>query len=76
MHNVARSNVSERANGERVVYGVGEVRMRLGGRERTAVFLAGPPGCRPLLGAFSLEAFALAADPVSPRLIPAPPALL
>ena len=64
------------ANGERVRYGVGEVRVRLGRRERTAVFLAGPPGCQPLLGAFTLEAFALAADPVNQRLIPAPPALL
>jgi hypothetical protein len=59
-----------------VVYGVGEVRIRLGRRERTAVFLAGPPGCPSLLGAFTLEAFSLAADPVNQRLIAAPPALL
>ena len=64
------------ASGDRVVYGVGEVRVRLGRRERTAVFLAGPRGCRPLLGAFTLEAFALAADPVNRLLISAPPALL
>jgi clan AA aspartic protease len=57
------------ASGERVVYGVGEVRVRLDGRERTAVSLAGPPGCRPLLDAFTLEVFALAADPVNQRLI-------
>jgi predicted aspartyl protease len=64
------------ASGERVLYGMGEVRVRLGERERTTVFLTGPPGCYPLLGAFALEGFALAVDPVHPQLLPAPPALL
>ena len=64
------------ANGQRVLHGVGEVRVRIGERERTTVFLAGPPGCYPLLGAVTLEEFALAADPVNRRLVPAPPALL
>ena len=64
------------ASGERVVYGMGEVRVRLGERERTTVFLAGPPGCYPLLGAFALEGFALAVDPVHQQLLPAPPAHL
>ena len=61
------------ANGEPVVYRLGEVRIRLGRRERTTIFVAGPPGCYPLLGAFTLEGFALAADPVHQRLIPALP---
>jgi clan AA aspartic protease len=64
------------ASGERVVYRLGEVRLRLRGRERTTVFLEGPPGVRPLMGAFTLEGFSLAADPVNQRLVPAPPALL
>ena len=64
------------ASGERVVHGVGEVRIRLAGRERATIFLAGPGGCSPLLGAVTLEELALAADPVNQRLIPAPPALL
>lgn len=64
------------ASGERVVYGVGEVRVRFGERERTTVFLAGPPGSYPLLGAVTLEEFGLAADPVNRQLVPAPPALL
>ena len=66
----------ELASGELVVYDMGEVRMRLGGRERATVFLAGPPGCHGLLGAVTLEEFGLAADPRHQRLLPAPPALL
>ena len=67
---------AELASGERVVYRLGEVRVRLGDRERTNVFIAGPPRCHPLLGAFTLESFHLAADPVHQRLFPAPPAPL
>ncbi len=63
---------AELAGGERVVYGVGEVRIRLGERERTTVFLAGPPRCHPLLGAVTLEEFGLAADPLHQRLFPVP----
>ena len=59
------------ASGEPVLYKQGEVRIRLGRRERTTIFVAGPPGCLPLLGAFTLEAFALAADPRHQRLVPA-----
>ena len=59
------------ASGEPVLYKQGEVRIRLGRRERTTIFVAGPPGCLPLLGAFTLEAFALAADPRHERLVPA-----
>jgi clan AA aspartic protease len=63
-------------SGERVVYPIGEVRVRLGDEERTTVFYAGSPGSRALLGAVTMEEVGLAADPVSGRLIPAPPALL
>ncbi len=62
----------EFANGQREVLRMGEVRVRLGELERPTLFFAGAPGCRALLGAFTLEAFALAADPVHQRLIPIP----
>lgn len=65
----AQEDFDER--GEPVLYKQGEVRIRLGRRERTTIFVAGPPGCLPLLGAFTLEAFALAADPRHQRLVPA-----
>jgi len=60
----------EFANGQRDVWRLGEVRVRLGDAERTTVFFAGPPGCRPLLGAVTLEQFGVAVDPNSQRLIP------
>jgi aspartyl protease family protein len=58
------------ASGERVVYPLGEVRLRLGGKERTTLFVAGPTGCPALLGALALETFGMAADPVHARLVP------
>lgn len=58
------------ASGERVVYPLGEVRLRLGTTERTTLFVAGPAGCPALLGALALEAFGMAADPVHQRLFP------
>ena len=64
------------ASGEPVTYPLGEVRVRLGGRELTTVFWAGPPGCGAVLGAVALEQFALAVDPRHQQLIPGPPALL
>lgn len=60
------------ASGERTVYRVGEVRIRLADEERVTVFFAGPPGSRPLLGAVTLEQFGLAADPVHRQLFPVP----
>ena len=57
------------ASGEPVFYRQGEVRIRIGGRERTTGFVAGPPGCLRLLGGLTLEQFALAADPRNPRLV-------
>jgi clan AA aspartic protease len=61
---------AELASGERVTYRIGEVRVRLDDRELTTIFVAGPPGCPALLGAVTLEAFGLAADPVHRRLLP------
>ena len=45
----------------------------LDSRERTTIFVGGPPGCSPLLGSVTLGAFALAADPRHQRLVPARP---
>lgn len=61
------------ASGEVGVYRLGDVRLRLDGEEHTTTFAAGPAGCRALFGAFTLELFWLAVDPVWQRLIPAPP---
>jgi clan AA aspartic protease len=58
------------ASGERVVYPLGEVRLRLGARERTTMFVAGPSGCPALLGALALESFGMAADPIHQELVP------
>jgi clan AA aspartic protease len=53
-----------------VVHKLGEVRIRLDGRERTTIFVVGPSGCSPLLGSVTLGAFALTADPRHQRLVP------
>lgn len=62
----------ELANGERDVYRLGEVRVRLGDAERPTVFLAGPAGCRGLVGTITLSGFCLAVDPSHQRLFPVP----
>ena len=64
------------ASGEVGLWGLGDVRLRLNGEEHTTTFLAGPPGCRPLFGAYGLELFWLTVDPVHQRLVEAPPGLL
>ena len=64
------------ASGEDVTYPMGQVLMRLNGEEMATVFLAGPPGCQGLIGAVTLEEFALSADPVHQRLVPVPRVLL
>ena len=53
-------------------YEVGEVRLRLDGRQRTTLVIFGPQGAQPLLGATTLELFNLAVNPVSQRLMPVP----
>lgn len=58
------------ANGETVTFGKGNVAMWIDGEEITTVFLAGPPGTQGLLGAVTLEEFALAPDPVNKALVP------
>jgi len=58
------------ASGEHVTYRVGIVNLGLHGEEWPTFFLEGPAGSVPLLGAFTLEGFALAPDPVNKRLVP------
>lgn len=55
-----------------VEYAVGDARLRLDGRERTALVVFGPEGAASLLDATTLELFNLAVDPVSQRLVPVP----
>ena len=58
------------ASGEQVTYRVGIVNLALHGEEWPTFFLEGPPGSPALLGAFTLEGFALAPDPVNKQLVP------
>jgi len=57
-------------SGERVSYPAGQVAMQLNGEELITLFLAGPAGCLAVLGAVTLEEFALAPDPVRKTLVP------
>jgi predicted aspartyl protease len=60
------------ANGQRTTLGFAWIRLRLEGKEQPTLVIFGEPGSQPLLGAFALEGFGLAADPVNHRLVPAP----
>ena len=60
------------ADEREVEYEVGEARIRLDGRERTALVVFGLEGAKALLGATTLELFNMAVDPVRRRLIPVP----
>ena len=59
------------ANGRRNTYRIGWLRIRLDGREQPTLVIFADRGSRPLLGAFALEGFGLAVDPIAKRLIPA-----
>lgn len=61
----------ELADGRQQEYGLAEIRLRLDGQERTTICIFGSPDSEPLLGAYALEGFGLAADPVNQRLVPA-----
>ena len=60
------------ASGELVTYRLGDVYIRFNDEDHTTTFLAGPPGSRALFGAYALELFSLAVDPVNQRLFPVP----
>ena len=60
----------EFADGRSVEYDVGEAAVRIGDHVRTALVIFADNGVQPLLGAYTLEAFLLAVDPVNRRLVP------
>lgn len=60
----------ELADGREVTFDVGWARVRIGDNIQLTKVVFGKPGSEPLLGAFTLEAFRLAVDPVHHRLMP------
>ena len=60
----------ELADGRSVELEVGETSVRTGRRVRTTRVIFADNGVQPLLGAYTLEAFLLAVDPVNRRLVP------
>lgn len=60
------------ADGTKVKYGVAWIVARIGRRTQPTIAVFGEPGSEPLLGAFTLEGFLLAPDPVNRRLVPVP----
>ena len=58
------------ADGRSIQCDVAQTQVRIDGRTRTTLVIFGEPGTDPLLGAYTLEGFLLAADPVKRRLIP------
>ncbi|MFQ5684969.1 MAG: hypothetical protein ACE5HC_17075 [Candidatus Binatia bacterium] len=59
-------------DGRRIECDMAETRVRLNGQTRTTIVVFGDENTLPLLGAYTLEGFGLAADPVNRRLIPVP----
>lgn len=60
------------ADGRVIERDIGEVLVRIDGRVRHTTCVFGDEGTVPLLGAFTLEGFGLAVDPVNKRLLPIP----
>ncbi len=60
------------ADGREVRYEVAWIAVRIGERVQPTITVLGEPGTEALLGAFTLEGFLLAADPVNQRLISVP----
>ena len=60
------------ADGQEVSYPIAWIRVRIDGRAQPTIAVFGEPGSEPLLGAFALEGFRFAADPVTRRLLPVP----
>lgn len=64
------------ADGRRIEREMAETRVRLDGQIRTTLVVFGDEGTEPLLGAYTLEGFGLAPDPVNRRLVPVPGLLM
>ena len=60
------------ADGRQLTYPTAWIRVRIDGRAQPTIAVFGDPDTDPLLGAFTLEGFRLAADPVNRRLVPVP----
>jgi predicted aspartyl protease len=60
------------ADESQVEYDIGRTWIRYDGQQEIVLVVFGNEGAEPLLGAFTLEAFRLAPDPVGQRLIPVP----
>jgi predicted aspartyl protease len=60
------------ADGRQVTRDVAWARVVIAGRSQPTIVIFGDPASEPLLGAFTLEGFLLAADPANRRLIPVP----
>jgi len=60
------------ADGRSIERDVAETRVRVNGQQRTTMVVFGEEGSVALLGAYTLEGFGLAADPLGKRLIPVP----
>lgn len=60
------------ADGRQLERDVGRAWARAAGREESTIVVFGDEGTEPLLGAYTLEGLALAADPVNRRLVPMP----
>jgi predicted aspartyl protease len=58
------------ADGRRSESSIGEIVIRLDGKERRTLCVFGEEDVPPWLGAYALEAFLLGVDPVNARLIP------
>ena len=63
----------ELADGRIIELAMGEVRLRVSGREHTSLIVFGKDAATILLGSHSLQGAGLAADPVNHRLIPVRP---
>lgn len=62
----------ELADGQQVWYHTGRIQVRIGGRSEPTIVVFAEVGSEPILGAFTLEGFLLAADPARQRLVPVP----
>ncbi len=60
------------ADGRRVTRALGRAWVRVDGRDESTVVVFGEENTPALLGAYTLEGLALAADPVNRRLVPLP----
>lgn len=58
------------ANGSRIRHDIAEAVVKIGDRTRNTLCVFGEEGSLVLLGAYTLEGFGLAADPVNKRLVP------